>query len=98
MLEFYGKALAGHAVSVSSLLSLLSQTTRRLTGPPCAEPAGQISGLTLRAARTCCWIKFGDVRVQRLNKYGGTVRQLMRSPLRIRIGDVSTGDGKLSFI
>ncbi|MFM7404487.1 MAG: protein translocase subunit SecD [Erythrobacter sp.] len=43
--------------------------------------------------------KSADVRAQRLDNMEETVRQLMRnaSP-RIRIGDVSTADGKLSFM
>jgi preprotein translocase subunit SecD len=43
--------------------------------------------------------KAGDVRVQRLENMEENVRQLMRNAKpRIRIGDVSTGDGRLSFI
>jgi preprotein translocase subunit SecD len=43
--------------------------------------------------------KAADVRAQRLENMEETVRQLMRNAKpRIRIGDVSTGDGRLSFI
>lgn len=43
--------------------------------------------------------KAGDVRAQRLENMEENVRQLMRNANpRIRIGDVSTGDGRLSFI
>lgn len=43
--------------------------------------------------------KAGDVRAQRLENMEENVRQLMRNAnSRIRIGDVSTGDGRLSFI
>ena len=40
-----------------------------------------------------------DVRVQRLENMEESVRQLMRNAKpRIRIGDVSTGDGRMSFM
>lgn len=43
--------------------------------------------------------KAADVRAQRLENMEETVRQLMRNAEpRIRIGDVSTADGQLSFI
>jgi preprotein translocase subunit SecD len=43
--------------------------------------------------------KADDVRAQRLTNMEETVRQLMRGAKpRIRIGDVSTADGKLSFM
>jgi preprotein translocase subunit SecD len=43
--------------------------------------------------------KADEVRVQRLENMEETVRQLMRNAKpRIRIGDVSTGDGRMSFM
>jgi len=43
--------------------------------------------------------KADDIRVQRLENMEETVRQLMRNAKpRIRIGDVSTGEGRMSFM
>ena len=43
--------------------------------------------------------KASDIRAQRLENMEETVRQLMRNAKpRIRIGDVSTGEGRLSFM
>ena len=68
---------------------------------PAALPNPQVNlGLDLAGgSHLLLEAKADDVRAQRLDNMEESVRQLMRnaSP-RIRIGDVSTADGKLSFM
>ena len=91
-----------------------SKNSTRQWGSPCATSPSSaaivaVTVLTLFGgfASTVFWplshllleAKADDVRAQRLDNMEESVRQLMRnaSP-RIRIGDVSTADGKLSFM
>jgi preprotein translocase subunit SecD len=68
---------------------------------PSALPDPQVNlGLDLAGgSHLLLEAKAADVRAQRLENMEETVRQLMRNATpRIRIGDVSTADGQLSFI
>lgn len=85
----------------ASLLALPSLANVAGLDWPSVLPNPQVSlGLDLAGgSHLLLEAKAGDVRAQRLENMEETVRQLMRNAEpRIRIGDVSTADGKLSFI
>lgn len=85
----------------ASLLALPSLFNVAGLDWPSALPDPQVNlGLDLAGgSHLLLEAKAGDVRAQRLENMEETVRQLMRGAKpRIRIGDVSTADGKLSFI
>ncbi len=103
MLEFplwkkiwlWGLTLAASLLALPSLFNVTGLDW------PAAAPNPQVNlGLDLAGgSHLLLEAKAGDVRVQRLDNMEENVRQLMRNAKpRIRIGDVSTGDGKLSFI
>ncbi len=103
MLEFplwkklwlWGLTLAASVLALPSLFNVAGLDW------PSALPNPQVNlGLDLAGgSHLLLEAKSADVRAQRLENMEETVRQLMRnaSP-RIRIGDVSTVDGKLSFM
>jgi preprotein translocase subunit SecD len=103
MLEFplWKKVLLWGLTLAASVLSLPSLFTVSGLDWPAALPNPQVNlGLDLAGgSHLLLEAKAGDVRAQRLENMEDTVRQLMRnaSP-RIRIGDVSTAGGRLSFI
>lgn len=103
MLEFplwkklwlWGLTLAASALALPSLFNVSGLDW------PSALPNPQVNlGLDLAGgSHLLLEAKSDDVRAQRLENMEETVRQLMRNATpRIRIGDVSTGDGKLSFM
>lgn len=103
MLEFpfwkklwlWALTLAAAVLALPSLANVAG-----LTWPACL-PNPQVNlGLDLAGgSHLLLEAKAGDVRAQRLENMEENVRQLMRNANpRIRIGDVSTGDGRLSFI
>ena len=103
MLEFplwkklwlWGLTLAAAVLSLPSLFSVGGLDW------PASLPDPQVNlGLDLAGgSHLLLEAKAADVRAQRLENMEENVRQLMRnaSP-RVRIGDVSTGDGRLSFM
>ncbi|MBY0343690.1 MAG: protein translocase subunit SecD [Sphingomonadales bacterium] len=103
MLDFpLWKKLSLWAVTLAaSLLALPSLANVAGLDWPSALPNPQVNlGLDLAGgSHLLLEAKASDVRTQRLENMEESVRQLMRgaSP-RIRIGDVSTADGKLSFM
>jgi preprotein translocase subunit SecD len=103
MLDFpLWKKLSLWATTLSaSLLALPSLFNVAGLDWPAALPRPEVNlGLDLAGgSHLLLEAKAADVRVQRLDNMEETVRQLMRnaSP-RIRIGDVSTAGGELSFI
>jgi preprotein translocase subunit SecD len=103
MLDFpLWKKLSLWAVTLAaSLLALPSLANVAGLDWPSALPNPQVNlGLDLAGgSHLLLEAKASDVRAQRLENMEESVRQLMRgaSP-RIRIGDVSTADGKLSFM
>ena len=103
MLDFpLWKKLSLWAVTLAaSLLALPSLANVAGLGWPSALPNPQVNlGLDLAGgSHLLLEAKASDVRAQRLENMEESVRQLMRgaSP-RIRIGDVSTADGRLSFM
>lgn len=103
MLEFplwkkiwlWGLTLAAAALALPSLFNVSGLDW------PSALPNPQVNlGLDLAGgSHLLLEAKADDVRVQRLENMEENVRQLMRNANpRIRIGDVSTGDGRLSFM
>ncbi len=103
MLDFpLWKKLSLWAVTLAaSLLALPSLFNVSGLDWPSALPNPQVNlGLDLAGgSHLLLEAKAGDVRAQRLENMEETVRQLMRGANpRIRIGDVSTADGKLSFM
>ena len=103
MLDFpLWKKLSLWAVTLAaSLLALPSLANVAGLDWPSALPNPQVNlGLDLAGgSHLLLEAKASDVRAQRLENMEESVRQLMRgaSP-RIRIGDVSTADGRLSFM
>ncbi|MBU7580816.1 MAG: protein translocase subunit SecD [Porphyrobacter sp.] len=103
MLDFpLWKKLSLWAVTLAaSLLALPSLANVAGLAWPGALPNPQVNlGLDLAGgSHLLLEAKAGDVRAQRLENMEESVRQLMRGATpRIRIGDVSTADGKLSFM
>lgn len=103
MLDFpLWKKLSLWAVTLAaSLLALPSLANVAGLDWPAALPNPQVNlGLDLAGgSHLLLEAKAGDVRAQRLENMEETVRQLMRNANpRIRIGDVSTADGSLSFM
>lgn len=103
MLDFpLWKKISLWAVTLSaSLLALPSLFNVAGLDWPGALPRPEVNlGLDLAGgSHLLLEAKAGDVRAQRLDNMEETVRQLMRGANpRIRIGDVSTADGKLSFM
>lgn len=103
MLDFpLWKKLSLWAVTLAaSLLSLPSLFNVAGLDWPSALPRPEVNlGLDLAGgSHLLLEAKASDVRVQRLDNMEETVRQLMRGANpRIRIGDVSTADGQLSFM
>jgi preprotein translocase subunit SecD len=103
MLDFpLWKKLSLWAVTLAaSLLALPSLANVAGLDWPSAIPNPQVNlGLDLAGgSHLLLEAKESDVRAQRLENMEETVRQLMRGANpRIRIGDVSTADGNLSFI
>ncbi len=103
MLEFplwkklwlWGLTLAASVLALPSLFNVAGLDW------PDALPNPQVNlGLDLAGgSHLLLEAKADDVRVQRLENMEENTRQLMRNATpRIRIGDVSTGDGRLSFI
>jgi preprotein translocase subunit SecD len=103
MLEFplwkklwlWGLTLAASVLALPSLVNVAGLDW------PAALPNPQVNlGLDLAGgSHLLLEAKADDVRVQRLENMEENTRQLMRNAEpRIRIGDVSTGDGRLSFI
>ena len=103
MLEFplwkklwlWGLTLAASVLSLPSLFNVAGLDW------PAALPSPQVNlGLDLAGgSHLLLEAKASDVRTQRLENMEENVRQLMRNAKpRIRIGDVSTGGGRLSFI
>lgn len=103
MLEFplwkklwlWGLTLAASVLALPSLANVAGLDW------PAALPNPQVNlGLDLAGgSHLLLEAKADDVRVQRLENMEENTRQLMRNATpRIRIGDVSTGDGRLSFI
>jgi preprotein translocase subunit SecD len=85
----------------ASLLALPSLANVAGLDWPSALPDPQVNlGLDLAGgSHLLLEASAGDVRAKRLEAMEETVRQLMRGAKpRIRIGDVSTGDGRLSFM
>ena len=94
-LSLWGIALAASLLALPSLFNVAGLAW------PAQLPSPQVNlGLDLAGgSHLLLEAKAGDVRAQRLENMDETVRQLMRNAKpRIRIGDVSTSDGKLSFI
>jgi preprotein translocase subunit SecD len=103
MLDFpLWKKLSLWAVTLAaSLLALPSLFNVAGLDWPAALPDPQVNlGLDLAGgSHLLLEAKADDVRAQRLENMEETVRQLLRTAKpRIRIGDVSTADGRLSFI
>jgi preprotein translocase subunit SecD len=103
MLDFpLWKKLSLWAVTLAaSLLALPSLFNVAGLDWPTAIPDPQVNlGLDLAGgSHLLLEASAGDVRAKRLEAMEETVRQLMRNAKpRIRIGDVSTGDGRLSFM
>jgi len=103
MLDFpLWKKLSLWAVTLAaSLLALPSLAIVAGLDWPSALPNPQVNlGLDLAGgSHLLLEAKASDVRAQRLENMEESVRQLMRGANpRIRIGDVSTADGKLSFM
>lgn len=103
MLDFpLWKKLSLWAVTLAaSLLALPSLANVAGLDWPSALPNPQVNlGLDLAGgSHLLLEAKASDVRAQRLENMEESVRQLMRGANpRIRIGDVSTADGKLSFM
>ena len=103
MLEFpiwkkvwlWGLTLAAAVLALPSLFNVSGLDW------PSALPNPQVNlGLDLAGgSHLLLEAKASEVRVQRLENMEENVRQLMRNANpRIRIGDVSTGDGRLSFM
>jgi preprotein translocase subunit SecD len=103
MLEFplwkklwlWGLTLAASVLALPSLFNVAGLDW------PAALPSPQVNlGLDLAGgSHLLLEAKAADVRTQRLENMEENVRQLMRNAKpRIRIGDVSTGGGRLSFI
>jgi preprotein translocase subunit SecD len=103
MLEFplwkkiwlWGLTLAASALALPSLFNVSGLDW------PAALPNPQVNlGLDLAGgSHLLLEARASDVRAQRLENMDETVRQLMRNAKpRIRIGDVSTGNGTLSFM
>ena len=103
MLEFplwkklwlWGLTLAASVLALPSLVNVAGLDW------PAALPNPQVNlGLDLAGgSHLLLEAKADDVRVQRLENMEENTRQLMRNAEpRIRIGDVSTGDGRLSFM
>jgi preprotein translocase subunit SecD len=94
-LVLWGLTLAASLLALPSLVNVAGLDW------PSALPNPQVNlGLDLAGgSHLLLEAKAGDVRAQRLENMEETVRQLMRNAKpRIRIGDVSTGDGRLSFM
>ena len=94
-LSLWGLTLAASVLALPSLFNVAGLDW------PTALPSPQVNlGLDLAGgSHLLLEAKADDVRAQRLENMEETVRQLMRNAKpRIRIGDVSTGDGRLSFI
>jgi preprotein translocase subunit SecD len=94
-LSLWGMTLAASLLALPSLFNVAGLDW------PTQLPSPQVNlGLDLAGgSHLLLEAKAGDVRVQRLDNMEETVRQLMRNAEpRIRIGDVSTADGTLSFI
>ncbi len=103
MLDFpLWKKLSLWAVTLAaSLLALPSLFNVAGLDWPSALPDPEVNlGLDLAGgSHLLLEAKAGDVREQRLQNMEESVRQLMRNAKpRIRIGDVSTADGQLSFM
>ncbi|MFM7348077.1 MAG: protein translocase subunit SecD, partial [Erythrobacter sp.] len=103
MLDFpLWKKLSLWAVTLAaSLLALPSLAGVAGLSWPSSLPDPQVNlGLDLAGgSHLLLEAKSSDVRAQRLENMEETVRQLMRNANpRIRIGDVSTAEGKLSFM
>jgi preprotein translocase subunit SecD len=103
MLDFplWKKLLLWATTLAASVLALPSLANVAGLDWPSAIPDPQVNlGLDLAGgSHLLLEAKAGDVRAQRLENMEETVRQLMRNAKpRIRIGDVSTAEGKLSFI
>ena len=103
MLDFpLWKKLSLWAVTLAAaVLSLPSLANVAGLSWPAALPDPQVNlGLDLAGgSHLLLEAKSGDVRTQRLDNMEETVRQLMRNANpRIRIGDVSTAGGQLSFM
>ncbi|MCZ8369782.1 MAG: protein translocase subunit SecD [Porphyrobacter sp.] len=103
MLDFpLWKKLSLWAVTLAaSLLALPSLFNVAGLDWPSALPRPEVNlGLDLAGgSHLLLEAKSSDVRAQRLENMEETVRQLMRNANpRIRIGDVSTADGQLSFM
>ena len=103
MLEFpfWKKLWLWGLTLAASVLALPSLTNVAGLDWPSALPDPQVNlGLDLAGgSHLLLEAKAADVRAQRLENMEENVRQLMRNAEpRIRIGDVSTGDGRLSFI
>lgn len=103
MLDFpLWKKLSLWAVTLAAaLLALPSLFNVAGLDWPAGAPNPQVNlGLDLAGgSHLLLEAKADDVRAQRLENMEETVRQLMRNAKpRIRIGDVSTGDGTLSFM
>jgi preprotein translocase subunit SecD len=103
MLEFplwkklwlWGLTLAASVLALPSLFNVAGLEW------PAALPSPQVNlGLDLAGgSHLLLEAKASDVKTQRLENMEENVRQLMRNAKpRIRIGDVSTGGGRLSFI
>ena len=94
-LVLWGITLAASLLALPSLFNVAGLDW------PSAVPNPQVNlGLDLAGgSHLLLEAKAEDVRAQRLENMEETVRQLMRNAKpRIRIGDVSTADDKLSFI
>ncbi len=86
---------------VASVLALPSLFNVSGLDWPSALPNPQVNlGLDLAGgSHLLLEAKAADIRIQRLENMEENVRQLMRNAKpRIRIGDVSTGDGRMSFM
>jgi len=94
-LSLWGVTLAASLLALPSLFNVAGLDW------PTALPSPQVNlGLDLAGgSHLLLEAKADAVRVQRLENMEETVRQLMRNAKpRVRIGDVSTSDGTLSFI
>lgn len=94
-LWYWGLTIAASLLALPSLVNVAGFDW------PAALPDPQVNlGLDLAGgSHLLLEAKAGDVRAQRLENMEETVRQLMRGAKpRIRIGDVSTANGQLSFM
>ena len=94
-LSLWGLTLAAALLSLPSLFNVSGLDW------PASLPSPQVNlGLDLAGgSHLLLEAKAEDIRAQRLENMEETVRQLMRNAKpRIRIGDVSTGEGRMSFM